>query len=102
MATTRIKDLTAATVIAQADSFVVDIAASNETRKVGVALLLEALGIPSSTVAGLPSGVAATGPMRYCTDGRKQGEGAGVGTGQIAIRISSSWLSVDDGSAISA
>lgn len=100
MPTTRIKDLSLGASISQADSFPVDKASPDETQRTNIEQILTALGIPATTVAALPSTGAATGRMRFCTDGRKAGEGAGLGTGQIAIRISGSWLSVDDGATV--
>ena len=101
MATSRIQDLDLGSSIHPVnDHLAVDVASANETRRTTAAQIAKALGIPSSTVAGLPGGLPATGPMRFCTDGRKAGEGAGLGTGQLAIKVSGAWLSVDEGTTV--
>lgn len=52
------------------------------------------------TVAGLPSGTA--GDMAYASNGRKAGEGAGVGTGVQVFKDGTAWIAVDTGAAVAA
>lgn len=67
----------------------------------------EAIGIgdgapsaPSFTVANLPSGAA--GRMAYASNGRKNGEGSGAGTGVLVFHDGSSWKACDTGATVSA
>jgi len=64
-------------------------------------------GVMASTVAALPAlagVVAEAGRMYFATDGRKTGEGVGVGTGvQVyADGTNATWRRVDDGTAVAA
>ncbi len=56
-------------------------------------------GVVGSTVALLP---AAGQPrrVRFATDGRKTGEGAGLGTGVLAYDDGTAWRRVDDGTTV--
>jgi hypothetical protein len=54
----------------------------------------------SYTVAGLPAGTA--GDIAYASNGRKAGEGAGVGTGVLVFKDGSNWIAVDTGAAVAA
>jgi len=53
-------------------------------------------GVTSSTVAGLPP-PGQVGRVRFATDGRKTGEGAGAGTGVLVYDDGVAWRRVDDG-----
>lgn len=55
---------------------------------------------PSYTVAGLPAVLA--GRIAYATNGRKNGEGAGVGTGVLVFSDASAWRASDTGAAVAA
>ena len=54
-----------------------------------------AAGLVTSTVAGLPTPGQA-GRMRFATDGRKVGEGAGAGTGTPAYDDGVAWRRTAD------
>lgn len=56
-------------------------------------------GAESFTVAGLPA-AGQTGRMRFATDGRKTGEGAGAGTGVLVYDDGVAWRRVDDGTTV--
>lgn len=59
------------------------------------------IGLPTYTVAGLPT--ASVGALAYVTNGRKVGEAAGSGTGVLAVAGSSGqWISVMSGIAVAA
>lgn len=55
--------------------------------------------IPSYAVASLPVAVT-TGAFAFATDGRKEGEGVGAGTGVPVIFYSAAWRRVSDGQAV--
>ncbi len=57
-------------------------------------------GLPSYTVASLPGG--STGDMAYASNGRKNGEAPGAGTGVIVFRDASVWVAVDSGTTVAA
>lgn len=57
-------------------------------------------GLPRSLFADLPSG--SEGQQIYVTDGRKNGEGAGLGTGVVAFHDGSNWIAVDTGATVAA
>ena len=52
------------------------------------------------TVANLPTGSA--GDWQYVTNGRKNGEGAGSGTGVYAFKDGTAWRAVDTGATVAA
>lgn len=52
------------------------------------------------TVATLPAVIA--GGMLYASDGRKAGEGAGLGTGVLVFADGSNWIAVDTGATVAA
>jgi hypothetical protein len=57
------------------------------------------IGLPTYTVATLPSTVA--GALAYATNGRKTGEAAGGGSGVLVVGGSSSqWISVMSGATV--
>lgn len=58
-----------------------------------------AAGIVTSTVAGLPTPGQA-GRTRFATDGRKTGEGAGLGTGVLCYDDGVAFRRVDDGTTV--
>jgi hypothetical protein len=58
-------------------------------------------GVATSTVAGLPAAGQA-GRLRFATNGRKTGEGAGAGTGVLVYDDAVGWRRVDDGTAVAA
>ena len=51
--------------------------------------------------ASLPAAGQA-GSLLFVTDGRKTGEGAGVGTGVLAYDDGTAWRRVDDGTTVAA
>lgn len=56
--------------------------------------VLVTTNLPTYTVAGLPA-TAAVGAMAYATNGRKSGEGAGVGTGvPVWFNASNQWFAM--------
>ena len=58
-----------------------------------------AVGLPTYTVATLPS--AAAGVLAYATNGRKTGEGVGTGTGALVVGGSGGqWISVMSGTTV--
>jgi hypothetical protein len=52
------------------------------------------------TVASLPTGSA--GDLAYATNGRKNGEGAGLGTGVLVFKDATAWRAVDTGATVAA
>ncbi len=58
-------------------------------------------GVERSTVAALPAAGQAS-RVRFATDGRKTGEGAGVGTGVLVYDDGTAWRRVDDGTTVAA
>lgn len=56
--------------------------------------------LPSYTVALLPTGTAAQ--IAYATDGRKNGEGAGLGTGVVVFKDATAWRACDTGATVAA
>jgi hypothetical protein len=56
--------------------------------------------MPSYTVAGLPSTGRITGAVAYASNGRKAGEGAGVGTGVLVFFDGTNWIAVDSGATV--
>lgn len=58
------------------------------------------VGMASYTVAGLPAG--STGDIAYASNGRKNGEGAGLGTGVLVFKDATAWIACDTGAAVAA
>ena len=56
-------------------------------------------GVVRSTVAALPAAGDAQ-RVRFATDGRKTGEGAGAGTGVLVYDDGTAWRRVDDGTTV--
>jgi hypothetical protein len=56
--------------------------------------------LPTYTVATLPAGSA--GDTAYVSDGRKNGEGAGLGTGVVVFKDGTAWRCVDTGATVAA
>lgn len=60
-------------------------------------------GLGNFTVANLPSASAVgAGVIAYATDGRKNGETAGNGTGVLVFSDGSNWIAVDTGATAAA
>ncbi len=57
--------------------------------------------VPTSTVAGLPT-PGQNGRMRFATDGRKVGEGAGLGTGTPCYDDGVAWRRTADDTTVAA
>jgi hypothetical protein len=57
--------------------------------------------LPTYTVAGLPGTATAAG-LAYASNGRKNGEGAGVGTGVVVFGDGTAWRAVDTGATVAA
>lgn len=58
------------------------------------------VGLASYTVAGLPAG--STGDIAYASNGRKNGEGGGSGTGVLVFKDGSAWRACDTGATAAA
>ena len=58
-------------------------------------------GVERSTVAALPAAGQAS-RVRFATDGRKTGEGVGVGTGVLVYDDGVAWRRADDGTTVAA
>ena len=56
--------------------------------------------VGSYTVANLPTVNIQPGQMAYASNGRKNGEGAGSGTGVLVFRDGSAWRAVDTGATV--
>lgn len=56
--------------------------------------------LPRYAVASLPSGVA--GQLAFATDGRKNGEGGGSGTGVLVFHDGTAWRASDTGATVAA
>jgi hypothetical protein len=56
--------------------------------------------VPSYTVAGLPMG--AIGQLAYASNGRKNGEGSGSGTGVLVFKDATAWRACDTGATVAA
>lgn len=56
--------------------------------------------LPSYTVAGLPAGAA--GDIAFTSNGRKNGEGAGAGTGVLVFHDGTAWRACDTGATVAA
>lgn len=56
--------------------------------------------LPRYAVASLPSGVA--GMLAFATDGRKNGEGGGSGTGVLVFFDGTAWRACDTGATVAA
>lgn len=59
------------------------------------------VNLDTYAVAALPGGASA-GWMAFATDGRKTGEGAGLGTGVMVYYDGTAWRRVDDGTTVAA
>ena len=57
-------------------------------------------GLASYTVAALPAGTA--GDTAYASNGRKNGEGAGAGTGVLVFKDGTAWRACDTGATVAA
>jgi hypothetical protein len=55
---------------------------------------------PSSVVASLPTGAA--GAVAFASNGRKNGEGAGAGTGVLVFHDGTAWRACDTGATVAA
>lgn len=56
----------------------------------------------SYTVANLPTTEVLAGDIAYATNGRKNGEGVGSGTGVLVFRDASAWRACDTGATVAA
>jgi hypothetical protein len=59
------------------------------------------LVVPTSTVAGLAAG-SIVARIAFATDGRKNGEGAGAGTGVLVFHDGTAWRACDTGATVAA
>jgi hypothetical protein len=101
MALNRISDMTAIGSSLRSNSLVEISLDGAGSRKATVAEILAGLGIATSTVAGL--GAATTANIfKYATDGRKSGEGVGVGTGVMVRSTGSVWQTLDAATTVAA
>jgi hypothetical protein len=57
--------------------------------------------LPTYTVAGLPA-VSVAGDMAFATNGRKNGEGGGLGTGVLVFSDGTAWRACDTGATVAA
>jgi len=62
---------------------------------------LTTINLQALTVATLPTR-AREGDVSYASDGRKNGEGAGDGTGVLVFFDGSNWIACDSGQTVSA
>ena len=60
------------------------------------------LPIISVAVADLPSPPSQAGLVAYASDGRKNGEGAGAGTGVLVFSDATAWRACDTGATVAA
>lgn len=58
------------------------------------------VALSPTTVAGLPDR-SRVGWVAYVTDGRKNGEGAGAGTGVLVFYDGTNWIACDSGQTVS-
>jgi len=58
--------------------------------------------VASMTVAQLPSPPSQAGLIAYASDGRKNGEGAGLGTGVLVFSDATAWRACDTGATVAA
>lgn len=68
----------------------------------GGATLGGVLGAWSRTVAELATLTPAAGSVAYASNGRKNGEGPGLGTGVLVFRDASNWIACDSGTPVAA
>jgi hypothetical protein len=61
-----------------------------------------ATAISSYTVANLPTAGIGAGQLAYASNGRKNGEGAGAGTGVMVFRDGTAWRACDTGATVAA
>lgn len=75
---------------------------NNWALKTGLGLveLGDLLKVKTYTVAGLPAGSAQC--VAYASDGRKNGEGVGAGTGVLVFKDGTAWRAVDTGATVAA
>lgn len=70
---------------------------ANITRRIHDLEVREVQPTTGSTVAQLPTPSATTrGRLRFVTNGRKNGEGAGAGTGTLAYDDGTAWRRASD------
>lgn len=60
------------------------------------------VGTWSRTVAQLAALTPAAGSVAYASDGRKNGEGPGLGTGVLVFRDGANWIACDSGTPVAA
>jgi hypothetical protein len=58
------------------------------------------VSVPSYTVATLPTAKAAS--VAFASNGRKNGEGAGLGTGVLVFNDGTAWRACDTGATVAA
>lgn len=66
----------------------------------GSAVMTGPLTVVSYAVADLPA--VGAGQVAYATDGRKNGEGAGSGTGVLVFSDATAWRACDTGATVAA
>lgn len=67
---------------------------------IGIGGANESNHLGTFTVAGLPTGAA--GNTAYASNGRKNGEGSGSGTGVMVFRDATAWRAADTGATVAA
>jgi hypothetical protein len=67
---------------------------------IGIGGANESNHLGTFTVAGLPTG--AVGNTAYASNGRKNGEGSGSGTGVMVFKDASAWRAADTGATVAA
>lgn len=75
-------------------------AALDSYQCIGIGGANESNYLGSFTVAGLPTG--AVGNTAYASNGRKNGEGSGSGTGVMVFRDATAWRAADTGATVAA
>lgn len=100
--TTRLKDLGSVVRggVAVSDSFLIASGESGSEKKITLDTLLETLGVRVFAFADIPSGYS--GGMIFVSNGRKVGEGSGLGSGVVCTWNGSNWITTDAGTTVAA
>lgn len=91
---------TGTVVLTATDVGLADVSNKKQLPVDGTDAMTAPITLKSYTVAGLPSVGAAK--LAYASDGRKNGEGAGLGTGVLVFSDASHWIACDSGATVAA
>lgn len=97
---TSVAGKTGAVVLAKADVGLSNVSNKAQLPLDGSDAMTAPIKLMSYTVAGLPS--AAAGLLAYASNGRKNGEGAGSGTGVMVFSDATAWRACDTGATVAA